>query len=57
MTKNFSNDLFSALRLALVASLFLGPVAGLAAYKADPRPASKGAGFVLLMSLQRGALG
>ncbi|MFK3688902.1 hypothetical protein ACI2J4_01325 [Agrobacterium tumefaciens] len=57
MTKNFSNGLFSALRLALVASLFLGPVAGLAAYKADPRPASKGAGFVLLMSLQRGALG
>lgn len=39
-----------------MASLFLGPVAGLAAYKADQRVASKGAGFVLLMSLQRGAL-
>ncbi len=57
MTRNFSNSLFSTLRLVVVASVFLGPVAGLAAYKADPRPASKGAGFVLLMSLQRGALG
>ncbi|MDS7596590.1 hypothetical protein [Agrobacterium tumefaciens] len=57
MTSNFSGTLFSILRLTLVASMFLGPVAGLAVYKADPRPASKGAGFVLLMSLQRGALG
>jgi hypothetical protein len=57
MTTSFSNGLFSALRLMLMASIFLGPVAGLAVYKADPRPASKSAGFVLLMSLQRGALG
>ncbi|NWJ22672.1 hypothetical protein [Rhizobium sp. RM] len=57
MTNSFSSTLFSAIRLALVASIFLGPVAGLAVYKSDPRPASKGAGFVLLMSLQRGALG
>ena len=57
MSSNFSGTLFSILRLTLVASMFLGPVAGLAVYKADPHPTSKGAGFVLLMSLQRGALG
>lgn len=31
MTSTFSNGLFSALRLALMATIFLGPVAGLAA--------------------------
>lgn len=57
MMRQFSSAVFQGLRVALMASLFLGPVAGLAAYKADQRVASKGAGFVLLMSLQRGALG
>ncbi len=57
MNRAFSGALFSGLRVAIMASVFLGPFAGLAIYKADPRPASKGAGFVLLMSLQRGNLG
>lgn len=57
MSGQFSAVLFQGLRVAIMASLFLGPVAGLAAYNADQRVASKGAGFVLLMSLQRGALG
>ena len=57
MSRQFSGAFFQGLRIAVMASLFLGPVAGLAAYKADERVASKGAGFVLLMSLQRGALG
>ena len=57
MNRAFSGALFSGLRVAIMASVFLGPFAGLAIYKADPRPASKGACFVLLMSLQRGNLG
>lgn len=58
MSKTFSSTLFSSMRLALVATMFLGPIAGLAAMKENERTAmNKGAGFVLLMSLQRGALG
>ncbi|MDQ1198043.1 hypothetical protein [Agrobacterium sp. SORGH_AS 787] len=57
MNRNISNALLSGLRMFTMASVFLGPFAGLAIYKADPRPVSKGAGFVLLMSLQRGAIG
>ncbi|MDQ1185565.1 hypothetical protein [Agrobacterium larrymoorei] len=57
MNRNISNALLSGLRMFIMASVFLGPFAGLAIYKADPRPVSKGAGFVLLMSLQRGAIG
>ena len=57
MNRNVSNALFSGLRVFIMASVFLGPFAGLAVYKADPRPVSKGVGFVLLMSLQRGAIG
>ncbi|WP_313618679.1 hypothetical protein [Agrobacterium sp.] len=58
MSKTFSSTLFSSMRLALIATMFLGPIAGLAAMKENERTAmNKGAGFVLLMSLQRGALG
>lgn len=58
MSNTFSNTVFSSLRLALIATMFLGPIAGLAAMKENERTAmNKGAGFVLLMSLQRGALG
>jgi len=57
MTRNISNAMLSGLRLVIIASVFLGPFAGLAVYKGDPRPASNGTGFVLLMSLQRGAIG
>jgi len=57
MNRNISNALLSGLRMFIMASVFLGPFAGLAIYKADSRPVSKGAGFVLLMSLQRGAIG
>jgi hypothetical protein len=57
MTKTFSSTFYAGVRIALMASVFLGPVAGLAAWKNDERRASgKGAGFVLLISLQRGAL-
>lgn len=58
MSKTFSSTLFGSIRLALIATMFLGPIAGLAAMKENERTAmNKGAGFVLLMSLQRGALG
>ena len=57
MVTRLSSTVLSGLRLTLMASLFLGPFAGLAVYKSEPKPPSKGAGFVLLMSLQRGALG
>lgn len=58
MTKAFSSTVYSSVRLALIATMFLGPIAGLAAIKESERTAmNKGAGFVLLMSLQRGALG
>lgn len=58
MTKTFSSTVYSSVRLALIATMFLGPIAGLAAMKESERTAmNKGAGFVLLMSLQRGALG
>ncbi len=52
----FSAKVYSFVRVALMASVFLGPFAGLAAYKADPQARSGGIGFVLMMSLQRGAL-
>ncbi len=57
MGMRFSNNLAAGLRVAIMASIFLGPFAGLALYKAEPQPQSRGAGFVLLMSLQRGNLG
>ncbi|MCS4241763.1 hypothetical protein M2418_001274 [Rhizobium sp. BIGb0125] len=58
MTKTFSGAVYSSVRLALIATMLLGPIAGLAAMKENERSAmNKGAGFVLLMSLQRGALG
>ncbi|QYA06263.1 hypothetical protein [Agrobacterium larrymoorei] len=57
MGMRFSNSLAAGLRVAIMASIFLGPFAGLALYKAEPQPQSRGAGFVLLMSLQRGNLG
>jgi len=53
----FSSPLVSGLRVAIMASVFLGPFAGLVIYKAETRQQSNGAGFVLLMSLQRGNLG
>ncbi len=56
MNKNIANALLSGLRMFIMASVFLGPFAGLAVYKTDQRPASTGAGFVLLMSLQRGSV-
>lgn len=56
MNRDISNALLYGLRMFIMASVFLGPIAGLAVYKTDPRSASKGAGFVLLMSLQRGAV-
>ncbi len=56
MNKNIANALLSGLRMFIMASVFLGPFAGLAVYKTDQRPSSNGAGFVLLMSLQRGSV-
>ena len=57
MRKNFSSGLLAGLCVAIMASVFPGPFAGLALYKAEPQQQSRGAGFVLLMSLQRGNLG
>lgn len=57
MGMRFSNNLLVGLRVTIMASMFLGPFAGLALYKSEPQQQSRGAGFVLLMSLQRGTLG
>jgi len=45
--------LLMAMRIALMATLFIGPVAGLAASHQGPGAGVKGAGLVLFVSLQR----
>lgn len=55
MFTTLTNALFASLRIAVLSSIFLGPFAGLALYKSDyTQQSSNGAGFVILMSLQRG---
>lgn len=54
MLANTSEILTSTLRIALVSTLFIAPVAGFAASHAgSERAAMKGAGLVLYVSLQR----
>ena len=42
MTKTFSGAVYSSVRLALIATMFLGPIAGLAAMN-TAKPAAAGA--------------
>jgi hypothetical protein len=49
-----ATEIFSTmLRIVLVSTLFIGPVAGFAATHSGSGASMKGAGFVLFVSLQR----
>ncbi|MGN6550107.1 MAG: hypothetical protein ACTHJ3_09470 [Pararhizobium sp.] len=50
----FRNTFWTALRMAVVATVFVGPVAAFAMANADPASiGGRGVGFILLMALQR----
>jgi hypothetical protein len=55
--RSLTRSALSNLTFVLAALIFLGPIAGLALYKAEQSMNSGKAGFVLLMSIQRGAIG
>ena len=57
MINALSNASASVLRITLLATLMLGPIAGLGfAIDSDPAFSKGGAGLVLFVSLQRGAM-
>ncbi len=53
MFANTTQLLSTALRIAVVSTMFMGPVAGFTASLEGPGAGVKGAGLVLFVSLQR----
>ncbi len=53
MFANATQMFSTMLRIAIVSTLFIGPVAGFAASHNGPGASMKGAGLVIFVSLQR----
>ncbi|MBP1852428.1 hypothetical protein [Rhizobium halophytocola] len=57
MTRTISTSARLTLRLAILATLLIGPLAALGVAKAEhPAVGKQGAGFVLFVSLQRASM-